>query len=255
MKKKQVKYMLTVICMLAAGICYSCSTPSNHTGLESQVLSADQQEKQDSQETDGKDGLISAETEVQDETQESDQGEGLYSETESVHLYVHICGEVNEPGVYEVEPGSRIFEAVELAGGFTDDAAPDYLNMALETADGMKVTIPSRQEAEVHYGYGGSGTDPSGISSQKEWIEVPEESGQNSNGLGTASEDIAGKKVNLNTATKEELTALKGIGDSRAADIILYREEHGPFRAIEEVMNISGIKEAAFQKIKDDITV
>ena len=253
MKKRQVKYMLTVMCMLAASICYSCSTDTNQKGLKSQVLVADLQDEQES--PDIKDGLISAESEVEDETQDLFWGETTSLETESVRLYVHICGEVNTPGVYEVEEGSRIFEAVELAGGLTDEAAPDYLNMALETADGMKITIPSRQEAEVHYGYSGSSTEKE--NSENQWIEVPEEQEKTDNSLGevTGNGDIAGQRINLNTATREELMTLKGIGDAKARDIIRYRQEHGPFQAIEEFMNISGIKEAAFQKIKDYITV
>ncbi len=70
-----------------------------------------------------------------------------------------------------------------------------------------------------------------------------------------ASLNVQKTKVNLNTATKEELMTLRGVGEAKAADIIKYRESHGGFHKIEDIMKISGIKDAAFQKIKDDITV
>ena len=109
------------------------------------------------------------------------------------------------------------------------EAAADYLNMAQETADGMKITVPSKEEAKAE-----------GL-----WVQVPE-----------SPEGAAGQqKINLNTAGKEELMTLRGIGEAKAEAILRYREEQGPFESIEEIMNISGIKEAAFQKIKDDITV
>ncbi|MEG0215936.1 MAG: helix-hairpin-helix domain-containing protein, partial [Hungatella sp.] len=138
--------------------------------------------------------------------------------------YVHICGEVVSPGVYEIEAGSRVFQVVERAGGFTGEAANGYLNLAEMIRDGMKIAVPSVTELEKNAVYGESAGDEA-------------------------------KKVNLNTATKEELMTLKGVGEAKAEDILRYREDHGGFQSIEEIMEISGIKDAAFQKIKDDIIV
>lgn len=188
------KTVLVVICMLAAGICYSCSGKNSREEafLETAALES-----------------------------------SAFSETEGTAAspaccYVHICGEVNAPGVYEVSEGSRIFEVVELAGGYTAQAASDYLNMAETVKDGMKLIVPAvGEEAELD-SFGGSYDD---------------------------------KKVNLNTATKEELMTLKGIGEARAADIISYREKHGEFQTVEDIMKVPGIKDAAFQKIKEDIFV
>ena len=142
-----------------------------------------------------------------------------------VYHYVHICGEVNAPGVYRVLEGSRIFQAVEQAGGFTDDAASEYLNLAELTEDGMKIDVPSVEEVE--------------------------------NGEFPVSEDAAsaGGKVNINKADEKELMTLTGIGESRAADIIRYREENGGFQTVEDIMKVPGIKEGAFEKIKDNISV
>lgn len=141
--------------------------------------------------------------------------------------YVHICGEVISPGVYELEEGSRVFQAVEKAGGFTEDAAQEYLNMAERISDGMKIVVLNKAEAEA---------------AALEETALPKEA-------------TGPLKVNLNTATKEELMSLKGIGESRAEDIIRFRESHGDFKKIEDVMKVSGIKDAAFEKIKEDITV
>ena len=212
--------------------------------LDGRVLVMDLQAEQTSQEAGVQSGLISAKTEAgEDSPDEPETGSGeepLPWQTESVRFYVHICGEVVNPGVYEMEPGSRIFQVVEAAGGFTAQAASDYLNMAQETADGMKITVPSGEEIESL-----EALEPGSLG-----IEIP-----GGREPGILDQPGASQKINLNTATKEELMTLKGIGEAKAADIIRYREEQGPFRTIEEVMNISGIKEAAFEKIKDDITV
>ena len=153
MKKLTIKYLLTVICMLAAGICYSCSKETNQVDLDGRVLVMDLQAEQVSQEAGVQNGLISAKTEAgEDSPDEPEAGSGeepLPWQTESVRFYVHICGEVVNPGVYEMEPGSRIFQVVEAAGGFTAQAASDYLNMAQETADGMKITVPSGKRSKV----------------------------------------------------------------------------------------------------------
>lgn len=202
MKKQIVKILLIGICMLAAGICYSCKRGiSVSTGSKQEVW---------------------LET-VEEVTLETDN-----RMTEPpVSYFVHICGEVKEPGVYEMEEGSRIYQVVDAAGGFTEDAATDYLNMAQTIQDGMKILVPAVSGLEEHL------------------LNGPEESVQTGQG----------QKVNLNTATKDQLMTLRGIGEARAEDILRYREEHGPFESIEEIMEISGIKDAAFQKIKEYITV
>ena len=144
------------------------------------------------------------------------------SSTEPIKIYVHICGEVNNPGVYELAEGSRIFEAVEAAGGFTEEAAQASLNLAQVISDEEQIVILTQAEAE-------------------------EKARQ--------ERDQAAGIVNLNTASKEQLMSLPGIGESRAEDIIRYRKESGGFQNIEEIMSVPGIKESAYLKIKDSITV
>ena len=152
--------------------------------------------------------------------------------SEKSGIYVYICGEVINPGVYELSGDSRIYEAVDAAGGFTENAARECVNLASKVSDGMQITIYNREEA---------------ASLQADSASV----GGNAGKSGTSGSGL----VNLNTATKEELMTLKGIGESKAEDIIRYREKSGGFKKIEDIMKISGIKEAGFQKIKDSITV
>lgn len=152
--------------------------------------------------------------------------------SEKSGVYVYICGEVTNPGVYELSGDSRIYEAVDAAGGFTENAARECVNLASKVSDGMQITIYNREEA----------------------ASLPADSapvGENAGKSGTSGSGL----VNLNTATKEELMTLKGIGESKAEDIIRYREKSGGFKKIEDIMKISGIKENGFQKIKDSITV
>lgn len=285
MKIQRVKFLLTVICLLAAGICYSCSGRTDWREPEERIVTTVLHTEEASGDRDVQIGLISAETEAQErepgDTGEESWDEPLNRQGESVRFYVHICGQVRNPGVYEMEPGSRLFQAVELAGGFTEEAARDYLNMALEVGDGMKITVPSFYEvenkgpgqspgsapedgggqaqdgaAESRNGqaggsaFGSAGGNQAGAGTWEPWIEAP--GGRTDE---AETEGASSGKVNLNTATKEELMTLRGIGEARAEDIIRYREEQGGFGAIEEIMNVSGIKEAAFQKIKDSITV
>lgn len=148
-------------------------------------------------------------------------------------IYVYICGEVANPGVYELSKDSRIYEAVDVAGGFTENAARESINLASKVSDGMQITIYNKEEA----------------------ASLP--AGGTSAGKNSGQDQMSGSSslVNLNTATKEELMTLKGIGESKAEDIIRYREKSGGFKKIEDIMKISGIKEAGFQKIKDSITV
>lgn len=137
-------------------------------------------------------------------------------------ICVHICGEVVNEGVYNVKEDSRVYEVLELAGGLTKEAATDYVNLARQVKDGEQIIFPS-----------------------KEQIETGE----------FDMDDAEEKFVNINTASLEKLTTLSGIGDSRAKLIIDYREEHGDFETIEDIMKVSGIKEGAFNKIKDSIIV
>ena len=158
-------------------------------------------------------------------------------ETQAPALFVHICGQVKSPGVYELPQGSRVWDAVEAAGGFLEEAAEDSVNLASVLEDGIKIVIPSEEEAaENPYGLIGDG-----------WYQ-PAQSQEE-------TEDGTAGLVNINQATAAQLQTVPGIGEVRAQDIVAYREANGPFEDIEDIMQVSGIKEGLFAKIKDYITV
>lgn len=175
-------------------------------------------------------------------------GAGMPGEKEAtVSCMVHVCGAVEQPGVYELPQGSRIYQAIACAGGLSDEADPDYLNQADFVSDGEKVYVPTREE----------------VMEMDDRLQIvsgqPDGSGGAYPVLGAGSqsqeEQAASGLVNLNTASEEQLCTLPGIGSSKAKSIIAYREEHGSFDRIESVMNVAGIKDGLFQKIKAYITV
>lgn len=144
-------------------------------------------------------------------------------------IYVHVCGAVQNAGVYTLESGARVFEAIEAAGGFQEEAADESINQARVLVDGEELYIPTREEV---------------LSSS---AVIP---GNSQTGDGDKAQ-----KVNINTADVSELTTITGIGESRARAIIAWREEHGGFSSTEELKNIDGIADKTYEKIKDSITV
>lgn len=141
-------------------------------------------------------------------------------EIKNEEVYVDIKGAVVHPGVYKLVMGDRVQDAVEKAGGTTEEADLLKVNLAEKVYDEMKIVIPVRGE-EIEADQAGTG-----------------------NG-----------KISINRATSEQLTQLEGIGPSKAKAIIQYRTENGNFNSIDEIMNVSGIGPATFEKIKDEITV
>lgn len=163
-------------------------------------------------------------------------------------LYVHVCGAVVKPGVYALDAGDRVYQAVAAAGGFAEGASEAYVNQAMELVDGMRLYIPTEEEARD--------TLQEELLMEAEALRsAGSDAVNNGNVAGGASAAVNDGKVNLNTATKEELCTLSGIGEGKAQSILKYREEHGSFTTIEEVMQVEGIKEGLFQKIKDHIIV
>ncbi len=165
-------------------------------------------------------------------------------------IFVDICGAVANPGVYELDEGSRIFQAVDAAGGYLPEAAQNYLNKARSLMDGQQIYVPTEEEIAEHLeaiaakapeALQGSESQDAGN------VERPESS--------TAEEAGSDLAINLNTADTSQLCTLSGIGQSKAEAIIAYREEHGGFTSVEEIMNVEGIKEGTFSKIKDKISV
>ncbi len=165
------------------------------------------------------DGGAAYRADSQDKSTEEDQKEltANLSEEEEEGLYVHICGEVCIPGVYAMPEGSRIVDAVNAAGGLSEEADVSAVNLAKEVEDGMQIHIPSTTEQTV----------------------ITQKNG----------------KIDINHASLEELCSLPGIGESKASDIIRYRQQNGAFGKIEDIMKVTGIKQGLFEKIREKIDV
>lgn len=212
-KKNNEKIILRMICCLSACVIMfmssACGEPQ--TGLYSAAQTEGMTTKQGEDETETDTTAIDVGTDEK--------------------VAVHVCGAVLYPGVYYLEPGSIRQEALDAAGGFTEEAAVDYVNLAAQISAGEKLYIPYADEVSAQE-MPGSGTDE----------HVPEA-------------EAASGKVNLNTAEKEELMTLPGIGESKADAIIQYREDAGLFQGIEDIMLVPGIKEGTYNNIKEYIVV
>lgn len=162
------------------------------------------------------------ETSVPDREETFSDEQETDADAQQESIYVYVCGEVSAPGVYELPADSRVYEAVYAAGGMKETAAAAYLNQAEKVSDGQKIYVPSQEE----------------LAGQAESMEEPDDG-----------------RVNLNTATKEELMTLSGIGEVKAEAILRYREETGGFTSVEELMEIEGIKDGVFNKVKDQVKI
>ena len=175
---------------------------------------------------------------------ETAEASGAYSSTEEKpateaaepDYAVHVCGAVQRPGVCYLKAGSRVADAVEAAGGFSEEAVVSSVNLAARLSDGEQIYIPSREEVD-------SGKYPG----------LAEDSGGKGISFGEGGDGTG--RVNINTADAKELTTLSGIGESRAKDIVSYREKYGAFKNTEDLMKVPGIKDATYQKIRDSIYV
>lgn len=178
--------------------------------------------------SDGSDEIIeyNASETYTTELSETEEITTVVKETEDI--YVQVCGAVNTPGVYKVQNKTRVYQVIELAGGLCDDADAGGINQAVTVSDGEQIYVPVIGENPI----------------------------SNSNDNGKVSDNTSEEgRININTASKQELLSLPGIGEAKADSIIAYRENNGLFTTIEDIMNVSGIKEAAFNKIKELIFV
>ncbi len=146
------------------------------------------------------------------------------TKVDSNNIYVYVCGAVVNPGVYQAEENARVYQLIEMAGGILPEGAGNYVNQAATVMDGEQLYVPFQSEVE-------------------------------SGDLDLESKDSGQSGVNINTAGLEELMTLPGIGESKAQAIIQYREEHGGFQTIEELTNITGIKNGVYEKIKELVRI
>lgn len=163
---------------------------------------------------------------------ESGQADPVQSKNSS--LFVHVGGSVADPGLYELDGDARVQQAIDAAGGFAEDAAIDALNLARQVQDGEQIIVPSMQQATD------SGTP------------VPADSGASAVPSGGA---VAHGKVDINTATVDQLQQLNGVGPALAQRIIADRQANGPFKTVEGLKRVSGIGDKKFASLADSICV
>lgn len=162
---------------------------------------------------------------------EQKEKEAAVNQAKPETIMVDVKGAVVNPGVYEAKIGDRVIDIIQLAGGLLENADKNQINFAMKVADEMVLYLPVLGEQSV-----------------ENKSEAPV-----TGSFATASSDEG--KVNLNTASETELQTLTGIGPSKAAAILEYRETNGRFREIEQLMEISGIGEKTFEKLKEEVTV
>lgn len=168
-------------------------------------------------------------SELETIAEEKEQEEEIIDEDKIV---VHITGEVENEGIIELEKGARISDAIEKAGGTTEEANIADVNLAYSLKDGQKIKIPNINEEEEQI--------------------IKEEAGED---IIIEGDNKKEEKININTANQTELETLSGIGPSTALKIINYKKEHGKFNNIEEIKNVPGIGESKFENIKEYICV
>lgn len=171
--------------------------------------------------------IVSDISETKENNHDEQSTQKVTTAKKSNSIFVHVCGAVKKPGVYELKGDARVCDAVKAAGGLKKKAADTEVNQAQPLTDGEQVCIPYKADNKESTVADGSNT----------------------------SSGIKGDKISINQATAEELMTLPGIGESKAQSIIQYREEHGGFQKIEDIKNIQGIKDGVFNKIVDCIVL
>ena len=209
------------------------------------------EKKADTEDRQNDDGSSAESRKKQAESGGSDAGNGTEinstGETQPEMIYVDVCGAVANPGVFQLAAGSRVFQAIEAAGGYLPEAVQNCVNRAGVLTDGQQLYILTQEEMERQ------GLDPAEMAGASDGqMNGSAGTGQNTGMTAQVQQD---NRININTADEAQLTTLTGIGATRAQAIIAYREENGPFAAIEDIMNVQGIKEGTFAKIKDEIVV
>lgn len=177
-------------------------------------------------------------------------GEDGSSSEEVQNIYLDVSGAVYNPSVVCIPEGSRIYQAIEAAGGRTEDSDVRTLNLASVCEDGQKIYVPTKQEVLEAQETGAP------LPGQEDGSAAGSTSTVSGNGSSSGTGDASGSgKVNINTAGSEELQTLTGVGPAIASKIIDYRNTVGPFNNIDEIVNVSGIGEKTYEKFKDQICV
>lgn len=220
MDKKQKKKLVPAVCfVLICGVAYLGIHYSGQR--KEQIVLEKQDDKTEFAEADGVAGMCPEEATVSRIPEQTEE------------IYVHVCGAVETEGVFVLTEGSRLADGITAAGGFCENADTSYHNLASCLSDGQKVYVPTREETAE--------------------LSVFERVMTNDAEAKITESDAGGGKVNINTAGAEELMTLNGIGEAKAKSILQYREKVGAFQSIEELKQVSGIGDAMFERVKEDI--
>lgn len=218
-KNKKITVGILVIIIIISICYYIYSRKTNFLSIQEEYLEIDAQESEN---------LSTEDKNITNETKEKNI------------IIVHVSGAVNQEGIVELGENSRIADAIEKAGGLKEEACIDEINLAYVLEDGIKIHIPTVEEQREK-------TENSNLSiTNVSGVDLNSEKGSNKKQTG---------KININTATKEELEILPGIGPAISMKIINYRNENGKFKSIEDIKEVSGIGESKFNNIKDMISV
>ena len=215
----EIAFIIVISCILFL----SCSLDSGNRKIrisKSENLSSSEQVNSNEEKSEGNDAGENNTVSVETAERESEQA--------GTEVYVYVCGAVVNPGLYALPEGARAMDAVTAAGGFTEDAATDIINLAEIETDGSMLRIPSMQEVKDGE------------------YQIP-----------IASADLSAEDglVDLNTADVDKLCEIPGIGEAKANAIIDYRNRNGKFAKTEDLMLVPGIKEGTYEKIRDYIKV
>lgn len=219
--KKQIMLLVFIICLIVTGVGIIIWQKVN----DGDVI------------TDLEEVSVSVKESVSDNRKKEEQGEEKAPQKKKI--IIHIAGAVNEAGVYELEEGARVIDALKLAGGETEAAELDHINLAAPIFDSDKIFIP-RENSDIENNENGG---QNGDFEQKNKITYSQQT------------DSSSSKINLNRAGKSELEQLPGIGPSKAANIIKYREKIGNFSEFVQLLNVSGIGEKTLDKIVTELTL
>ncbi len=209
--------------------------------------------------------VISDNLEKKSTIEKSDNKEDETEKKDNSNYFVDIKGAVNFPGVYEMGKDTRVIDVVKSAGGLRDDANTSLINLSKKINDEMVIIIYTNLEVanaiidknndalSNQYNCPSVKNEVCNCTSEKS-SKSTNSSSKNSEKNANDSDKKSSDKVNINTATKDELMTISGIGEAKANAIISYREENGNFEKIEDIMNVSGIGQSLYDKIKENIT-
>ena len=268
LKKINKKLLVAVLFVCISAIVYSCKGTDGHDGSDAgDIVFLEETSSVNDEAISAKDGMSSVNTDANEavnsansvtsgKSQEGALAQTMQEDTEentqtSQQIVVYVCGKVSHPGVYTLDASARMIDAVNAAGGMTEDAGTDYLNLADWIADGDRIYVPSKDEAAEW-----AKQNPlSAGGTQEQRKTNAGQSGKSNQTDDSGNVRASSGLVNINTADKTQLMTLPGIGEAKAESIIKYRENHGIFQSIEALKNVSGIKTSVYEGLKDFITV